>query len=191
MGFTPFGPPPYFTWAPADDGFAGANSDPSAASGGGLLIAQTLYLSRLPIRVPAAVTNLFPGLSVVGADTGTGTFFAGLYSAGGVLLSGSANLVASTTAGTGYKAFPLTTAQSLAGGPGPASWVWAAFLANLTTTQPTLLRQENAVFNSPQTPNNAATLRWGSIAAVGATLPVSIVMSNMTTTAFPFVVLWN
>lgn len=190
-GFTPFGPPAFPFWLPQDDGFLGANSSPETASGGGLMVAQTLYLARLPVRAPTSVSNLFPGLSVIGADTGTGVFFAGLYSAAGVLLSGSANLVASMTAGTGYKPLALTTAQALAGGPGPSSWPWAAFLANLTTTQPTLLRQENAAFNSPQAAANAATLRWGAIAAVGTSLPASITMANMVATAFPFIVAWT
>ena len=84
------------TWLPADDGFLGANSDPSAASGGGLLVAGTLYLARLNVRVATTITNLFYGVSVIGVGASTGSF-AGLYSAAGALLSGSADIAANLT----------------------------------------------------------------------------------------------
>lgn len=192
-GWTPFGPAAFPWWNPADDGFLGGNSDPATASGGGLLVAGTLYMARLPVRNPSAITNLWPGLSVLGSDTGTGSFFAGVYSPGGLLLSGSANLVGTVNQGgsTGYKQMALTTAQAQAGGPGPSSWVWAGFLANLTTTQPTFERQLNAVLNSPQAVATPATQRWGAFAAVGTSLPASLTMSSMAATAFPLIVLWN
>lgn len=173
-------------WVAADDGFLGSNSDPSAASGGGLLVATNLYMMRLSPRVATVVTNLFMCVSVVGVGATNGCFV-GLYSAAGTLLSGSADVNASFTGTTGWKSLPLSTPQAVTAG----TVVYAAVLCNLVTTQVTLLRQNNSVNADPQAVVTAATQRWGQFAAAGTTLPASLTMSSMAGTAFTNVVLWT
>jgi len=198
MPFNPFGPTvgnsPLSvlpTWLPSDDGFAGANGDPATTSGGGALVAGTLYLARLPFRSAGAVANLWPGVSAlgVGATTGNGTFV-GLWSPTGQLLSASADCAASFNSGaTQYKPIGLLAAQAVAAGSGPGQWPYAGVLCNLVTTQVTLLRQANANTQSPQAVPNPGTLRWGQIPAFGALgnfNPASIAV-----TAFPVQWLWT
>ena len=173
-------------WLPGDDGFLGAESDPATQSGGGLAIAGTLYLSRINARSATTITNLWYGVGTAGANT-AGTAFVGLYSAAGTLLSGSADQSAALSGTTGWKSLPLTTPQPVAAG----TVVYAAILNNLTTTQPSLLRQNNSVNADPQAVVSNATQRWGQFAAVGGTLPASLTMSSMAATAFTYVVLWT
>lgn len=173
-------------WQPGDDGFLGANSDPGYASGGGLAVDQTLYLQRITPRVASTVTNLWYCLSTLGSDTGTGVFFVGLWDSGGNLLSGSANLVSSTTATAGYKAFALTTPQSVTAG----SIYYAGLLAHLTTTQPTFLRQNNSTNAAPQASVNIATARWSAKTSFGTALG-NATLSGFAQTAFTFIALWS
>lgn len=191
MSFTPFGPAPgLMFWQPGDDGFLGANYDPAGASGGGLLIAGTLYLARLPVRAPGLISNLWPGLSVAGVGASTGSF-AGLYSPSGALLTGSADIGGVLTGPTGYHPCALTTPQAFAGGPSQLSWPFAAFLCNLATTQPTFIRAFNAITAAPQAVVNAATLRWGQFPAVGTALPAQLTMASMAATAFTNIIPWT
>lgn len=173
-------------WVPADDGFLGSNSDPSAASGGGLLNATNLYLQRLIPRVNTTITNLFYCTSAVGVGASTGSFV-GLYSAAGTLLSGSADVGGTAWVTVGYNKIPLTTPQAVTAG----TTVFAAALCNLATTQVTLLRQNNSVNAAPQATVTAATQRWGVFGAVGTALPASLTMSSMVATAFTNIVLWS
>jgi len=76
------------------------------------------------------ITYLYWIVEAAGSGTSAGSF-TGLYSSSGTLLTGSSDIgVNLATAGT-YKE-TLTSAQSLTAG----SFVWAALLSNLTTTQP-------------------------------------------------------
>jgi len=173
-------------WLPGDDGFLGADSDPATQGAAGAAVAGNLYLSRLNVRAQTTITNLWYGVAVVGANAG-GTALVGLYSAGGALLSGSSDQSAALAGTTGWKALALTTPQPVAAG----TVVFAAILCNLTTTQPSLIRQANNVNATPQAVVTPATQRWGQFAAVGTTLPVSLTMSSMAATAFTFVPLWT
>lgn len=176
-----------FPWNPADDGFTGINADWCSESGGGLMTAGTLYLQRLIIRQATTITNLWYALSTSGVGASTGSFV-GLYSQAGTLLSGSADIGAGLTAAAAFRSFALTTPQALAAG----TQVWAAILANLATTQPTLLRQLNTSVPAAGTPNSApSTLRWGQQVAVGTALPAPLTVASNATTAFTFVVGWT
>lgn len=177
--------PPLF-WSPADDGFLGGNSDPSSASGGGLLVAGTLYMARINVRAATTFTNLFYGVSAVGTGASTGSFV-GLYSAAGVLLSGSADQGAALAGTTGYKQAALTTPQAVAAG----AVVYAAVLCNLATSQPSLMRQQNSVNASPQAVQANATQRWGAFAAQGTALPANLAMGGMVGTSLTNIFLWN
>jgi len=189
-GFTPFGPPPYFTWTPADDGYLGANSDPATQSGGGVLIGGTLYLARLPVRAPTTITSLWVNVAAVGVGASTGSFV-GLAAPGtGTLLSGSADVGATFAGTTGWKQLALTTPQAVLGGPGPASWPYALILCNLATTQVSLGRQLNTVASSPQATAAVSQMRWASQAAFGTALGNVTLASNVAS-AFSIAVLWN
>ena len=183
---SPFGASSPGLWTPADDGFLGANSDPSAASGGGLLTASTLYLMRLLPRSSSLITNLWVCVSTAGSGASTGTF-CGLYSAsGGAPLSVSPDCPASFTGTTGWKSVALGTPQAVTGG----SLYYAAVLCNLATTQVTLLRQNNSVNSSPQATAVAATQRWAQQASFGTAMG-SVTLSSNAATAFTNLVLWN
>lgn len=173
-------------WQPSDDGFLGGDSDPATESGGGVAIAGTLYLTRLNIRSAMTITNLFYGVSSIGVGASTGTFV-GLYSAGGTLLTGSADMGATFSGTTGYKQCALNTPQQVAAG----TVLYAAMLCNLATTQVGLFRQGNNVNADPQAVTNAATQRWGAFAAQGTALPASLTMASMAGTAFTYIVLWS
>lgn len=178
-------------WRPTDDGFLGANSDPAGASGGGTLIDQTLYLARLPVRWPQTITSLWICVSTIGSDTGTGTANVGLVAPGtGTLLSGSGSQVSTFTGTTGWKQITLTTPQAVTGGATPASWPYAVILSHLTTTQVSLLRQNNSVNNSPQTPTSVSQLRWAAQASFGTAL-ANVTLSSNATSAFSNIVLWS
>jgi hypothetical protein len=120
----------------SDAGLLVENYDGAAASSTVIMVAGTLYLLRLNIRAAITITNICVVVTTAGNNTGgsTGTF-AGLYNSAGTLLSGSADVAGSLTSG-GIKQLALTTPQALAA----ATFVWAALLVNLGTTQPTLAR---------------------------------------------------
>lgn len=174
-------------WSAADDGFVGANSDWATESGGGTMIAGTLYLQRLLIRQATTITNLWYGVSTAGSGASTGTFV-GLYAQSGTLLSGSADIAAAVTGSTGFHPCALSTPQQVAAG----AQVWAGILSNLATTQPSLIRQLNASPFGTSTPNAATSnYRWASQAAVGTALPSPLTVASNAATAFTFVVGWT
>jgi hypothetical protein len=135
MGFYPFAaaavsPVP---WLPADNSLLAAAGDPVLFNAGFLTIAGTVYLSKIPVRNPTLASNVWAVATVAGVGASTGSF-GGLYSSAGALLSGSAD-AGGLVLGAGAVEIPLSTPQQLAAG-----FVWAAFLFNLATTQPTLAR---------------------------------------------------
>jgi hypothetical protein len=182
---TPRATPAYPFWIPGDDGFSGFNSDPATASGGGTLIAGTAYLSRLPIRQPQQVNNLWFCVSTTGATTSSGSFIWIVSGSTGAVLAQSADLVTQFTS-TGWVSAAMTVPAIVGGFPLP----YAVVVSNMNTTQPTLLRQLNTVNNSPQTPTNVASLRWSAKAAFGSAVgPVTL--SGVSTTGFSFIIGWN
>ena len=155
-------------WLPADSGLLIATGDQETATASFLLIAGTLYLRKLNVRSSVLVTNLWFGLPVVGAGASTGSF-AGLYSSTGTLLSGSADIATQFTTAIGGISCPLTTPQQLTAG----TFVWAAVLSNLATTQPTLSKASviNPISNLNLT---AATFRIAINGTGLSVLPGSI-----------------
>src|SRR5580704_14826133 len=128
-------------WNPGDDGFIGFNSDPDSASGGGTAIAGTAYLTRLPIRTPTLVSNLWLCTSTVGATTSSGSFVWIVSGSTGAVLAQSADTVTQFTT-AGWNAYPMTVPAIVGGG---SLLPYAVVLSNLNTTQVTLLRQLNTV----------------------------------------------
>lgn len=175
-------------WLPGDDGFPGYNADPATASGGGLLVAGTAYLARLPIRVPTLVSNLWVEVSAIGAGTANG--FSGAWLVSGVtgaVLAQSADQTATFTGTTGWKQIPMAAPVTVGGGAFP----YAVILSNLLTTQVTLLRQLNAATqDSPQVTPNVASLRWAQQAAFGAAVGPVTLASNVNS-GFSNIVGWS
>jgi hypothetical protein len=120
------------TWEPSDNGLLGAIGDLWAAQSTNLLTAGTVYLTRLPIRAAQTISTLTWGITAAGVGASTGSF-GGLISSAGTLLSGSADAGAAMLA-AGPLPVTLTTPQAVAAG----SFPWAALVANLATTQPTM-----------------------------------------------------
>jgi hypothetical protein len=173
-------------WSPADDGFLGFNSDPAGGSGGGLLIAGTLYLARLPIRTSQLVSNIWVCPTVAGAGASTGSFVFLVSGATGAVLAQSADAATFFT-GTGWQKVPMTV-PATTGGAG--AFPYAAILTNLATTQPTFLRQLNTVNDSPQATVNLASARWAQQVAFGTAVGAVTLASNAAS-AFSNVVGWS
>jgi hypothetical protein len=124
---------PATAWVPADSGLLVASFDPTvASSNSGALTVGTLYLIKLPVHLSLTLSYLWWGIVSAGSGASSGSY-TGLYSSSGTLLSGSSD-IGSSLAATGAAKLALTSAQALSSG----SFVWAALLVNLATTQPSL-----------------------------------------------------
>lgn len=175
-------------WSPADDGFLGFNSDPSSASGGGLLIATNAYLARLPIRTSTLISNIWFCVSAAGVGASTTSFVWIVSGANGSVLAQSTSVTAQAAmTGTGWQSVPMTTPVTV---PGGAPFPYAVILPNLLTTQPTLLRQLNTVNNSPQTAANASQFRWAQQAGFG-TAVAAVTLSSNANSGFSNIVGWS
>lgn len=174
-------------WNPIDDGFKGFNADPANQSGGGVAIAGTVYVQRLPIRTPTLVTNLWYNTSTVAVGASNGCFVWIINGATGAVLCQSADCLTQFET-VGWNAYPMTTPTVVGGGAFP--WVYAATLSNAVTTQVGLGRMFNSQQADPQTSINLATQRWGSKSAFGTAVG-PITMSGLSGTAFTFCVGWN
>jgi hypothetical protein len=178
-------------WQPSDNGLLGASDDITASLNSTFaLIAGTLYLVKLPFRGATTVTNLVWALTLAGSGASTGSF-TGLYNSAGTLLSGSADIATQMTGAVGGIACPLTTPQQVAGG----TFGWAAILANLATTQPTLIRVGGGGAGVVPMANfglTAATARFASAGNVLSALPASIIpASNSLAGGIAFIAGWS
>lgn len=174
MGFYPVAAvaAPYL---PSDNNLLAANGDPVTFNAGFLTIAGTVYLSKIPLRNAGLYSTLWAVQTVAGAGASTGSF-GGIYSPAGVLLSGSAD-IGGLVLGAGAVPIPLSAPQQL--GPG---FVWAAFLFNLATTQPTL--QRSSAFGNI---NLAAAVSRFAVPVTGQTsLPGSFSPGSLTPDAATF-----
>jgi hypothetical protein len=146
---------PAGAYLPADIGLLAANlDDPATAATNGITIAGTVYLLKILIRKAITASKINVAVTTVGNNTGgsTGTYV-GLYNSSGTLLSGSSDVATSLTSG-GLVGMSLTSSQSLSAG----TFVWAAILTNMGTTQPTLARTSTGL-NVINTGLVAATYR--------------------------------
>jgi len=155
-------------WIPSDNGLLAATGDPGVYGSSNTLTAGTVYLVKIPIRAALTITNVWWALQTAGAGASTGSF-SGIYSSAGSLLSGSSDIDAQLTGATGGFSVPLTTPQAVAAG----SFVWAAILSNLATTQPTLCRGLGTV-GVPNLNLAAAVLRSATNGVGQTNLPASI-----------------
>lgn len=173
-------------WQPPDDGFLGFNSDPATASGGGLLVAGTAYIERLPIRTATLVSKLWVCVTAAGVGASSGSFLWIVSGANGAVLAQSADAAAALT-GTGWQPVNMTVPATV-GGSG--AFPFAVILSNLATTQPTLLRQLNTTNNSPQAVAAAASIRFAQQAAFGSAVAAVTLASNANS-AFSNLVGWS
>jgi hypothetical protein len=165
-------------WLPADSSLVAAAGDPVSFTAGNLMSAGVLFLAKLPIRVNCTITNMLYLLTASGSGTSTGTF-AGLYSSSGVLLSGSADADAQFIAAAGGVTVPLSTPQALTAG----TFVWGAFLCNLSVTQPTLARGLGTAGTLGNIGTTAATSRWAQSGSGQTALPASFTPAALTQSA--------
>ena len=173
-------------WQPADDGFAGFNSDPCSASGGGLLIGGTAYLARLPVRVPTLISKLWVCVPTAGSGASTGSFIWIVSGSNGAVLAQSADCAAAFT-GTQWQSVNMTAPVTVGGSlPFP----YAVILSNLAVTQPTLLRQLNTVNDSPQATPAVSSLRWAQQAAFG-TAVAAVTLASNAASGFSNIVGWS
>jgi len=172
----------FFSWVPGDLSLLLANmSDLAFAQSTNITTAGTIYIFKIPIRAAVTITNVVWNVTTAGNNTGgsTGTF-SGLYNSSGTLLSGSADAAALFTS-TGLATVPLTTPQALSAG----TFVWAALVTNLGTTQPTLARAagSSAAYNAGLT---AATFRLAVNGLTQTSLPTLTPASNTNTNSLFF-----
>ena len=170
---------PVGVWSPADNGLLFGACPVDAVQTGTIMVAGTLYLVKLPARGriaaggnPLTLSTLWWGLWAAGTGASTGSF-TGLYSSAGTLLTGSADIAAKLTGGTGPFSQNLTTAQAIA----PGTFVWAALLANLASTQPTIWRSASST-TVPNMNLTAATYRYCTAGTGLTSLPGSITPSS-------------
>ena len=160
---------------PAEHGFIAWNYPPYAATGTSILTtAGTLYLCRVHVPTATTITNVHIYLSSAGTGLVSGQNFAALYTAGGALLSTSAD---QTTAwGTsGSKVIALTAPQAVSAG-----FYYVGFYAN-GTTLPTLYRSVSG--NIINVNLSAATSNWAT-SANGTGLTTTMPSATGTLTAF-------
>jgi hypothetical protein len=167
---------PAQVWQPSDNSYLAANGDPLQIAGATILIAGTLYLSKLKARAGGlSLSAVRFSLNAAGVGASTGSF-GGLYSSAGLLLSGSADAGAALL-GTGDLNIPL----SAPGQPVPAGgFVWAALLVNLATTQPTMNRYTTSINTGANLGLAAAALECAVNGTGLASLPASITPASNT-----------
>lgn len=177
MSLQPFAPAPGggVPFLASDNGLLSASGNMEAASSTFLMVAGTVYLAKMQPRGPITISSLLFALTTAGVGASSGSF-AGAYSPAGQLLAQSADIGASLLATPGFSA-PMTTPASAA----PYPWYWAAIVANLATTQPTLAR-----FGASSAATNmglaASSLRFAIAATGQTTLPASITPGSNTST---------
>lgn len=170
-------------WVPADNGLLASNmGDPALCWSTSAAIAGTVYLMKLNIRVAMTISNLWFIVTSAAAGTST-TTFCGLYGSAGTLLTGSSD-VSTPLKTISLAQCPLTTPQALSAG----TFVWAALVTNLSSTQPTLgkgISVSNGIVNGGLT---AAAYRWATCATSASALPSPSITpaSNVQSNAFSF-----
>lgn len=169
-------------WQPSDQGMLLAAEDPYTGSvNSTAMVAGTIYLTKLPVRSAMTLSNVLALMPTAGTGVSTGSF-AGIYSSAGTLLAQSADAAALFTGAAGLLSIPLISSVPVAAG----GFVWAALLANLATTQPTLSRASGFIA-AANAGLATAVLRF-CVNGTGATvLPGSITpASNATAAAVAF-----
>lgn len=170
-------------------GNSGSGSTGSAAVTGG-----TLYIAKIPLVGGTVVTNLWFRIATAASGITTGQCFGGLYSSGGVLLAGSADLSTVIGTNTGPIQAALTATYTVPSGGGV---YYAGFFFNASVTEPVLgcFVNANTVTSGAQTMGSLTT--FGNTAAkfpfavntTGNTtaLPTPLTMSsNSATGAYAF-----
>lgn len=131
------GSQPPTVFAPTDYGFIAWNFDPAQADIGSTLAAGEAYLSLLPIRAAATITNVIAAVGLAGSGLTAGQCFAGLFDFNGNLLSPTADQ--STNWQTaGLKVMPLAMPQAVTPGFYYVGWFFNG------TTSPKFYQNPNA-----------------------------------------------
>lgn len=160
-------------WIPSDNGLEGGLWDPELSQNTSILVAGVVYVIKLPIRTNQPINSLWWQQTIIGVGASNGSF-TGVYSPAGLLLAQSADVGAILAGQAVMNQMPLTSAaQGIAG-----SFVWAAILANLVTTQPTFARGGNPIVMNGNTP--ASQFRAAVAATAQTSLPPSFVPSALT-----------
>jgi hypothetical protein len=157
------------TFAPADLGLLGQSFDPSLMQGNGdALTSGQPQLVKIPVRDPIRVSKV-RFYVVAGGTCTSGQCFAGLYSAAGAKLGGSADQAATWQATTNNPVdCTLTSGPFLASPP----WVWAMLLWNGTAT--TFGRSFNLNATLINGALAAAAARYAHNGSAQTSLPASI-----------------
>lgn len=166
-------------WQPSDNGqLAAAASLDGLGTQTAVLVAGSVYVIKVQVRTAFTWTNtwLIPAVAGTGASTGS---FTGLYNSAGTLLTTSAD-IATGMQGAAAFSTALTSAQALAAG----TFVWAAVLVNLATTQPQMRAFAAIALAAVNQNLTAATSKVAVAATAQTSLPASFTPSALTQSGF-------
>lgn len=165
-------------WVPSDNGLLAACGPVTAVGTTQVLTVSVLYLRKIFVRTAFTATNVWFLMSAAGSGASSGSF-CGLLSSAGTLLSSSSDIGTAITGTAGPVSVPLTTPQALAAG----TFVWAAIVSDLATTQPTLRVDSSNAGSVPNLNLAAASL---AAASNGTTMATVTPSSNVSAPPFWF-----
>ena len=167
-------------WDAADSGFKAWAFDPNEMQGATILVSQSLYLVRIPIRRAFTCTNIHISIGTAGATLTAAQSLVGLIDAtSGARLGISADQSVDWAANTGLRPpIPLTSPVALSAG-----YVYGAVLCNGTTP----ITPERGSTRSPSGRNQglmaAAQARWAVNGTAQTTIPTTNALASNDVTA--------
>jgi pectate lyase-like protein len=164
-----------------DQGLRGWAYDPVLQTASAVPAAGVLYLVKVPVYTAGPVASILVEVVTPGSGLAAGRNFAGLYSAGGVLIAQTADQSLAWTS-------PGLHAMTLAGSGShyvQQGWAYVALLAN-GPARPAFGRASAQGPSAVNAGLPASAARFATNAAGQATLPASIAMASnaLSTTAF-------
>jgi hypothetical protein len=180
MGTALVSPAPETPWLPSDNGLLMAVGDPVVFSTDKTsLTSGTVYLQKLIPRNPHLISNLWVNNAEAASGSSTGSY-AGLYSSAGLLLTGSSDIASLFSGGFASVEIPLTTPQNVV----PGTFVWSAFLFNLSSSNPGILGGTGNVAQAGSVgPNGVSLARFATVSGGSrTTLPASFTPSQLSYT---------
>ncbi len=163
----------------SNQGWLSWNFDPANGQSGSVLVAGTVYMLRIEVRVSTTITNLGTAVTSAGSGLTVGQNFAGLYNSAGTRLGVTADQTTPWSS-TSYKSMALTVPQAVTPGT-----YYVALLSN-GTTPPTILRNGSQSTGAINANLTAVDYRWSTGPTAQTTLPASITMASRTISGLTF-----
>lgn len=166
---------------PADAGLTAWTGDPDAATGGNVITAGTLFLTKAKIVTPGATLTKFAFNALVAASAELANFWVGVYSTGDVLLGKADATARGKIQGDSVLTLTAEAGQSLAVS---TSFVWLAFVVGTQGTTPLQLsRFAGGVASQSNFGLTAAPFRALSMGTGLTALPATTTTATATSTS--------